>query len=200
MKRPLLAAILLLSLATAFACEGPDNTSQPLCEASRCDWWEIEPGPLAFAPAPLPPPPLRNPEWAIQTFAGSTRRAVKNIAWQKGRLLRQLRALHSNLISEKETARADAIRDYIALVESADDKHPLEPGNPAGLLRKASTNGKYRHLLAVLYVPADRSTYPTGTDYGSWTGREYAGYGGLPNGYWVYEYPRWFIWKEVPRP
>ncbi|HVS34519.1 MAG TPA: hypothetical protein VMS17_02990 [Gemmataceae bacterium] len=63
-------------------------------------------------------------------------------------------------------------------------------------LEKASVDGKYSRLLAVITVPADKDGYGEFNDYGAYDGTEWAGYKGLPPGYWVYVYPRWYIWKN----
>lgn len=63
-------------------------------------------------------------------------------------------------------------------------------------LVKASADGKYSKLLAVIYVPDDKASYGAFNDNGLWEKGDYAGYGGLPRGYWVYVAPRWYIWKR----
>jgi hypothetical protein len=82
----------------------------------------------------------------------------------------------------------------------ADRSHPDpeqadrdEPSVPA----QAHVHGKYRQLLRVLYLPDDVHSYNQFTDWGPWNGAEWGGYKNLPAGYWVYVYPRWYIWKEL---
>jgi hypothetical protein len=66
----------------------------------------------------------------------------------------------------------------------------------AEALKKATADGKYRNLLAVIHVPADKADYGEFNDYGSYDGTAWAGYEGLPTGYWVYVYPHWYIWEK----
>lgn len=62
---------------------------------------------------------------------------------------------------------------------------------------KARVGGKYDTLLRRLRVPQDRQNYTDFRDYGYWSGNAYAGYNNLPQGYWVYVYPYWFIWGNA---
>ncbi len=61
--------------------------------------------------------------------------------------------------------------------------------------KKASVDGKYSQLLAVLTVRGDVQQYGEFHDYGRWDETNYAGRRNLPPGYWVYVYPNWYIWK-----
>ncbi|MBS0262153.1 MAG: DUF3520 domain-containing protein [Planctomycetes bacterium] len=63
----------------------------------------------------------------------------------------------------------------------------------------ATVDGKYQNLLRILEVPADRGHYGAACDFGRWDGSEYAGQQDLPHGYWVYVYPRWYIWGDLAK-
>jgi hypothetical protein len=63
-------------------------------------------------------------------------------------------------------------------------------------LKKATADGKYVNLLAVIHVPNDKDEYGEFNDYGAYDGTEWAGYEGLPKGYWVYVAPHWYIWEK----
>jgi len=63
-------------------------------------------------------------------------------------------------------------------------------------IRQASVNGKYRTLLAAIRAPGDLESYSPFNDYGRSRVTEWAGVKGLPEGYWVYVYPHWYIWEE----
>jgi hypothetical protein len=78
---------------------------------------------------------------------------------------------------------------YIWEKEGKDDE-PLP-------LKKAAADGKYSKLLAVIHAPDDKSSYGDFNDYGPYEGSEWAGYGGLPTGNWVYVYPHWYIWETT---
>jgi hypothetical protein len=81
---------------------------------------------------------------------------------------------------------------------------PLPPA-PAETLpeeeaqRKASVEGKYSNLLRTIEVEPDYLQYADFTDYGFQAACGYRGYPSLPEGYWVYVYPRWYIWSEQNR-
>jgi hypothetical protein len=63
-------------------------------------------------------------------------------------------------------------------------------------LKKATVDGKYTRLLAVIHVPGDKDDYGEFKDYGAFSGTEWGSYKGLPKGNWVYVYPHWYIWEK----
>ncbi len=71
-----------------------------------------------------------------------------------------------------------------------------QQGDETASLKAASVNGKYGNLLTILTVAKDVHQYGKFHDYGYYNGTSWAGMKGLPQGYWVYVYPRWYIWGE----
>jgi hypothetical protein len=67
---------------------------------------------------------------------------------------------------------------------------------PAAGCPDPTFNGKYSNELRRLNLPGDRGRYGACNDYGPWSGDSYAGFTGLPNGYWVYSYPYWIIYAN----
>jgi hypothetical protein len=65
-----------------------------------------------------------------------------------------------------------------------------------GALKKASAEGKYRMLLRQIKVPADEKEHGAFEDLGRQARREYAGFADLPEGYWVYAAPYWYVWRD----
>jgi beta-lactamase regulating signal transducer with metallopeptidase domain len=66
----------------------------------------------------------------------------------------------------------------------------------ADALTQAKCGGKYAMLLRQFRATEDAETYGDFTDYGSYTGKSYAGYDDLPPGFWVYVKPHWYIWRD----
>ncbi|HVS37762.1 MAG TPA: hypothetical protein VMS17_19525 [Gemmataceae bacterium] len=64
-------------------------------------------------------------------------------------------------------------------------------------LQKARVNGKYRMLLRQFKAEGDVATYTTFKDLGYRNTPEYADQKDLPAGYWVYEAPYWYIWRDL---
>ncbi len=62
---------------------------------------------------------------------------------------------------------------------------------------KKAHGDKYQKLLRRIRVPQDQKEYTDFNDYGFYEGTEWAGFTDLPQGYWVYVYPYWYIWGEV---
>jgi hypothetical protein len=69
----------------------------------------------------------------------------------------------------------------------------------AEALAKAEVKGKYRNLLTKVAAPGDRASYKDFSDYGWYSGTSYKGRRDLPQGYWVYVYPYWYIFGEGPK-
>jgi hypothetical protein len=63
-----------------------------------------------------------------------------------------------------------------------------------------SVRGKYRVLLRKIHVPQDEQGYGKFTDFGKYPACSWAGYNDLPEGYWVYVYPHWYIWRDCVNP
>jgi hypothetical protein len=153
---------------------------------------------LAFAPVPLIKPMI-DPDKAIQQFdrdAGSKSDALI-IAGRKRQLVGRLEELHTSLLKRGLISEAEPIRERLELVKSMEGDRPLG-STPKDLLYKASVEGKYRHLLHVLYVPTDRLSYPHFHDFGHWPGSSYMTWTDLRHGHWVYVHPRWYIWRDGP--
>jgi Ca-activated chloride channel homolog len=62
--------------------------------------------------------------------------------------------------------------------------------------QKATVNGKYRNLLRVIEAPDDVKSYGAFRDWGHYTGTTYLEHKNLPQGYWVYVAPHWYIWGD----
>lgn len=56
--------------------------------------------------------------------------------------------------------------------------------------------GKYKNKLLTIHMPEDKERYGNCTDYGWWSGTKYKDSKNLPAGFWVYEYPYWYIYKS----
>ena len=64
---------------------------------------------------------------------------------------------------------------------------------------------KYSGLLLTFEAPEDAEEYGALYEWGYWEGRTYKGVGPLPDGYWVYRWPLWYVWErnhvaEAPPP
>lgn len=164
----------------------------------------VSPALLAFAPVPHFKP-MTDPDRAIQQFESNAlanhTRNESTIADRKRRLVDRMKDLHQSLLARGKNREAEAVRERLLLVESMDAERPLgSTDKPVVLLEKAGVRGKYRHLLHVVYAPADRGIYSGFNDFGFWNGTSYLTQGDLKSGYWVYVHPRWFVWRDGPPP
>ena len=91
---------------------------------------------------------------------------------------------------------AACLLSFEPAVQTAPEK-PSEDKVLAAALKKATVNGKYRMLLRQFKFADDKNNYGDFNDYGSYSGTDYAGFSGLPRGYWVYVAPYWYIWGDL---
>ena len=61
----------------------------------------------------------------------------------------------------------------------------------------STVGGKYKSLLRRLHAPTDAEKYGQFNDFGHSDRKAYAGAENLPEGYWVYAAPYWYIWAEM---
>jgi hypothetical protein len=95
------------------------------------------------------------------------------------------------LLKDKDEAVQDAVLGALMAID------PENKGIADASPSKARVNGKYAKLLKRIKVPQDRQSYTDFTDYGHYPATNYAGYDNIPEGYWVYVYPYWYIWGEM---
>jgi hypothetical protein len=150
-----------------------------------------------FAPVPSKKTEV-NPDKAIAQFEKDVKDKDSDaVAQRKKKLIEHLKKLEAHLIKAGKKDKAEAIRERLLLIDTLGADNRLGKVTVAELLKKAG-NGKYKHLLRVLLLPGDQASYNQFTDFGYWSGTAYGGATDLPLGYWVYVYPRWFIWRDGP--
>ena len=156
---------------------------------------------VGFAPVPLIRP-IDDPDQAITQFDRQVCAADwcprDSLTRRRQLLIFQLEDLQERLSRRGKPEEADEVRERTVLVGSLDSSHRLGKDKPLALIRQASVEGKYRHLLHVIHAPADHGVYTPQKDFGFWNGNTYASQENLKPGHWVYLYPRWFIWRDGP--
>lgn len=87
-------------------------------------------------------------------------------------------------------------RAFLGLVSQAESlMGQLRPVPPPAT--DSTVGGKYKSLLRRLHAPGDTEKYGQFNDYGHADTKSYAGSDNLPEGYWVYAAPYWYIWAET---
>ena len=89
--------------------------------------------------------------------------------------------------------KRDRVREF---PEAKQKRIPPIPLADDLALQKASAGGKYSKLLIKFAVAQDFAQYGAFHEFGLWDGKSYADKKDLPQGYWVYVYPNWYIWKN----
>lgn len=153
---------------------------------------------LAEEPEPEPEP---TPDRAIQKLDEAVQKADKvgkeKVEAQHKKLVASLEKRHADLVKRGKKEQASALKARLLLAQTLKPGQGLETKlTVAKLLDKASNGGRQKELLHVLYLPTDKASYTEFRDWGMWSGASYGGHNGLSAGYWVYVYPRWYIWKE----
>jgi hypothetical protein len=155
---------------------------------------------VAFAPAPMVKPE-KDPDKAVACFERDAdllaARGEQALATRKKVLLELLKKAQADLEKRGQADRARRVGDYIALLGAVDVARPLGKDRCKDMVERAASQNKYRRLLRVVYVPADQANYGQYSDFGKWNGNSYNGENDIPAGYWVYVYPRWFIWGDL---
>jgi hypothetical protein len=153
---------------------------------------------LGFAPLPIETEDS-DPDKAIQQFERDVKgKDEEAFDTARKKLIAMLKKRQAKLEKRGKSEKAEAIRTRLVLLESLSPEHLLGKVKVTDLLKKAA-NGKYAHLQRVLLVPSDQANYMQFSDFGFWNGTGYMGFNDLPAGYWIYVYPRWFIWRDGPR-
>ncbi len=98
-------------------------------------------------------------------------------------------------LTHKHEARLAEISDHLEGHRQAIQQIKAVEQAP-DLMTKASCSGKYKTLLRQIEVADDQPTYGDLKDFGRWEGTAYKTHQNLPNGYWVYVAPHWYIWGE----
>lgn len=101
--------------------------------------------------------------------------------------------------------------NYVVELQAYNARVPLEvpaeylqplPSPPSTVLppreaeQKASVGGNYSELLRKIEVEPDFIQFGDFHERGLQPAVHYRGYPSLPEGYWVYVYPNWYIWAE----
>ena len=160
--------------------------------------------PLLVGFAPVPPiRSIDDPDQAISQFDRQVCAADScpqdSLTRRRQQLIVRLEDLQDRLSRSGKADEAADVRDRTVLVGSLDSSNRLGEDKPLSLIRQASVEGKYRHLLHVIPAPADHGVYTGQKDFGFWAGNTYASQENLKPGHWVYVYPRWFIWRDGPK-
>jgi len=155
-----------------------------------------------FAVADDDPEPEPTGDAGIKRLDDAVKKADKlgrdKVEKQRKALVAGMKRQHAALVKAGKDKQARELNDRILLAETLLPDQGLETKlTIPKLLDKAAGNGRYRELLHVLYLPQDKATYQDYTDYGHYTGTSYYNHNNLSVGYWVYVYPRWYIWKEL---
>ena len=114
-----------------------------------------------------------------------------------------------NLVRAFSKDLEDKSKENVRLVNVEAGRIRIRTQNKSSVYRLSDTNrlrelasidGKYSKLLMEINAPNDLSSYTRFSDYGHYpAAQNYRGQANIPEGYWVYVYPVWYIWQNKHR-
>jgi hypothetical protein len=146
---------------------------------------------------------------AIPALCTALKDEDTEVAVKAAESLAALREKGKNAIPAlREATKAAGVRGEAAAAALVCINPEIETESPeiAKLLQsRASVGGKYRNQLMRIKVPQDLTGRQFFRDQALIVGisppaADYRGHKGLPQGYWVYVYPYWYIWGEQSAP
>jgi hypothetical protein len=99
-----------------------------------------------------------------------------------------------------EAAQPEAEQSRLKALEESIVHGPPSNQAEGEALRTPNVKGKYKNLLRVVSAPGDVGPYGQFHDFGFWNGTSYLGHDKLPQGYWVYVAPTWYLWGDEQKP
>jgi hypothetical protein len=154
---------------------------------------------LSADPAPDPVPDPFAPGQFVALRDRGGKRTARIVGCRDGMLQLEIQRYHDRLTVWRAPGEV-AVLDRPALPEAAASTRVPPPElEPAEAAAKATHGGKYRTLLTKVHARFDYLVYGAFSDYGYSKTPEYHGQTGLPEGYWVYVYPWWYIFKDRDR-
>ncbi len=104
---------------------------------------------------------------------------------------------------ENYVVELQAYNSRVPLEVPAEYLQPLPPPPDRATtdpVQAASLDGKYSELQRTIEVEPDYIQFGAFHDRGFQAGGTYRGHAALPDGYWVYVYPNWYIWRASSEP
>jgi hypothetical protein len=147
------------------------------------------------APDPVPDPFAPGQFVALRDKDG--KRPARIVGCRAGELQLEIQRYHDRLTVWRAPGGVAALERPDRPVTTASTRVTPPELEPAEAAEKASLGGKYRTLLKKVHARFDYLSYGAFSDYGYSKTPEYHGQTGLPEGYWVYVYPWWYIFKDA---
>jgi len=145
-------------------------------------------------PAPMPDAAIKRLDDAVN----NEKIGREKVEAQRKQLVSRLEKMHASLVKRGKEKEAREMKSRLLLAETLLSGQGLDTKlTIPKLLDKASGNNRYRDLMHVIYLPSDKQGYTEYSDYGYSATPNYGGQNNLNSGYWVYVYPRWYVWKEL---
>jgi hypothetical protein len=143
--------------------------------------------------------PIPGPNYLGQyvNFPPNKRRDTgRIIAYKDGKLQLEIQRYHDRKVVWKDVKDVSPSK-WPDFSKQMAPKIPPKELSEELAAKKATVDGKYSKLLRKILIERDHVDEGAFTDYGIWRSAVYGGYKDLPDGYWVYVYPNWYIFGET---
>jgi len=146
---------------------------------------------------PLPAPFTRGQFVALRDKGGT--QPARIVGCKAGALQLEIQQYHDRRTVWRAPGEVAALERPDLPEVTVSTRVPPPEMDPAEADAKATVGGTYRTLLRKVHARFDFLVYGAFSDYGYSKTPEYLGQTGLPEGYWVYVYPWWYIFKDLNR-
>ena len=124
------------------------------------------------------------------------RKAARIVDYKNGKFGLEIQQYHDRtIVWHKPDAISKIERRPLPVVATSARDFP-KPLSPEEAAEKATVNGKYSRLMRTIEVKYDYLAYKEFSDYGFSKESSYAGETNIPDGYWVYVYPNWYVYEK----
>lgn len=180
------------------------KNAMEMIERQRCGSsnWGLDPSfrLCKVPPSPKQTQPIPRP-FDLQQFVrikdGRRRRIARIIDFEKEKFGLEIQQYHDRRVVWKGTKEIQTLeRPRLRITPNSSKDFPASL-SPAASLKKAKANGKYTGLLRTIPAKFDYLSYSAFNDYGFSRESSYAGQDDIPEGYWVYVYPNWYVFKSA---
>ena len=127
---------------------------------------------------------------------GRRRKVARIVDYKNDKFGLEVQRYHDRrIIWRKSDAISTIERPPLGVVAASARDFP-KPLDPAEAAKKATVNGKYSKLMRTIKVEYDYLAYTEFSDYGFSKESSYGGQTDIPDGYWVYVYPNWYVYEK----
>ncbi len=132
----------------------------------------------------------------VSVKGGRRRKVARIVDCKNGEFGLEIQRYHDRTIVWRKSDAISTINRRSLPVIAASARDFPKPLSSKEAAKKATVNGKYSKLMRTIKVKYDYLAYKEFSDYGFSKEPSYAGETNIPDGYWVYVYPNWYVYEK----